>query len=325
MISILPEIVGIPLIIISSFLYTNSIDYIQDILNLSDNIVGELITPLFSSFPELVIFVIAFFYFNGGNNGLSLGVIIGQPFFVLTVGMAICVFILFYIKKRGSENEMRISKSLLYPFIPVILFFPLIFLKKYTDILENYIIGIILIVSMFLYFFLIKNIEYEYEPELHEKPYLSKYLGSKNASIIQISISIVLILFGSYLFVGFVNSLSAFYNLSELTISILILPIAGVLPEILISLRWAMNGEITKSIGSLVGESPIYCTIYLGLSFIFLSTPINQTASISIILSIILSLFFIITIWKKNILGIKSILIPLAAFTIFLYFSVVFF
>lgn len=324
MLSILFEVLGIPLIIISSFLYTNSMDYIQDMLNLSDNIVGEFITPVFSSFPELVIFVISFFYYDGGHNGLSLGVIIGQPFFVLTIGMAVCGFILFYNGIKDQVKEMNISNSLIYPFIPVIFFLPVIFVKKYTDNLENNIIGIILIIAMFLYFFLINDMEFERESELHEKPYLSKYLDSKNASLIQIFISIVFMLFGSYLFVGFVNSLSAFFNLSELTISILLLPIAGALPEIIIASRWSMNGEITKSIGSLVGESPIYCTIYLGLSFIFLSTPINKTVVISIILSMALSIFFIFSIWKKNIFGFKSILIPLAAFIIFIYYSLFF-
>lgn len=69
------------LVIVAAILFTNAIEYLGYRMNWSGSFVGAVLAPLFTSFPELTVFLVAIFLYGGeAGEEIGIGSLYGQPF-----------------------------------------------------------------------------------------------------------------------------------------------------------------------------------------------------------------------------------------------------
>nr|WP_243665981.1 hypothetical protein [Vulcanisaeta sp. JCM 16159] len=102
-------------------------EYVSSRYRVGASFVGAVLSPILTSFPELVVFLVALLlYGNVSGEDVAVGTVIGEPFVVSTIIYPI-IFVIaiigFYLHYR-SDMVLEVDRVLVAPFIVVVAFFP---------------------------------------------------------------------------------------------------------------------------------------------------------------------------------------------------------
>lgn len=289
-------VLSVLIVFVGSLVFVNAIEYVGGLFKWSRSFLGSIVSPFFTSFPELIVFVIAIFSANHvQGNDIAIGVIFGEPFISSSLSYSLVLAAIigsFFIKKK-RRNFIKVDRGLAHPYVFISVLYPLLILAGYLTRLFNLVLGIGLLASYIIYvYFMFKDESHLLEEE-QEEPFLSKIMGAKSASAIQLVAAIILLYFGSELLVSSISTLSISVGISALTLSILIIPFATAIPETLTAMIWGYQGKDTFAIASLVGEKVLYTTLYPGIALLAIPWAINGSAVISVITAEAISLIYI--------------------------------
>jgi cation:H+ antiporter len=129
----------------------------------------------------------------------------------------------------------------------------------------------------------------------------------------QLSVSVVLLYFGSRYLVSSVVTISQGINVSPLGLAMIIIPAATAVPETITALIWGYRGKDTLSIASLVGEKVLYSTFYPAIGLFLTSWVLDIYAVFSVIVTTVISLILLYYIRRQR-LPWYSLLFGLAFF-----------
>jgi cation:H+ antiporter len=302
---------SILLIFIAAVIFVNSIEWLGYRFKLSGSFVGAILAPLFTSFPELIVFLVALFGTQSGNGeSIGIGTLFGQPFMASSlsyglVGMA--VLISFIIKKR-KEKILRVQKSLSIPYIFITILFPLTVVPSFIPGQASKIVfGIIFLLAFLFYGFLMfRRKNEEHKEEEVEFSYIGRLLPSNphfqlSAAFTQLVVAVGLLYFGSEKMVNAVSSISESINVSPLGLALIIVPAATAIPETISALIWAFRGKDTLAMGALVGEKVLFSTFYPGLGLLMTSWSLDKHAYWSVVATTLISLVLLYFILKGRI------------------------
>src|ERR1035437_10428541 len=96
---------SIVLVFISSLLFVNALEWLGHHLKLGSSFVGAILSPLFTSLPELIVILIAIFSGMGQSGPeIGIGTIFGEPFMAssLSYGLVGVAVILGYLAHRRA-------------------------------------------------------------------------------------------------------------------------------------------------------------------------------------------------------------------------------
>ncbi|MDP8012044.1 MAG: sodium:calcium antiporter [Thermoplasmata archaeon] len=297
---VLDLITSILLVFFSSLLFVNAVEYVGFKLNLSKSFIGTIISPLFTSFPELVIFLVAVFEIGSYSGSQeAIGTIFGETFMSSSISYTLVFFSILVgsVTIKNFKKTIRVEKTLSIPYIFISILFPFTLLPYFIHI--TYIpIAIIFLLAYIIYFYIIyKNNEAEMFEET-EKPYFAKFIGNKLGTALQIFISALLIYLGSRFLLNSILSISMNLHLSILAISIVLIPSATAIPETITAMIWAYREKYTLSIGSLVGEKILYSTIYPGIALLLVPWNLDIYVFLSVLVTTLVSVVYSIIIMK---------------------------
>jgi len=288
------------IVFFASILFVNAVEFIGFRLNVSKSFIGTIVSPLFTSFPELVIFLIAIFQigsFSGYQE--AIGTIFGETFMSSSLSYSLVflsiLFSFFVVKKY--RKVIVPDKALFIPYIFISILFPFSVLPFFFPSLSIF-IGAIFIISYFIYFYIIFKRKDAEMFESAEKPFLSRYMGNFLGTTIQIIISAILIYIGSRLLLLSLLDYSSAIKISVLALSIVFIPVATAIPETITAMIWAFRGKDTLSIASLVGEKILYSTIYPGIALLIIPWNLDIYVFLSVISTTIVSIIYATLIWK---------------------------
>ncbi len=295
--------IGLIIVFFGSLLFTNAIEYFGKRLNWSKSFTGSIISPIFTSFPELIIILIALLVY-GGTSGfeISLGTIFGEPFMSSSVAYSfILLAVIFSILiKKSAKKEFVVDRILYLPYLFILLLFPLILLPHYFPSISIF-LGIVFLSSYVLYVYLIYKKGEEYIVEEVDKPYLGKIMNPMMGTVLQLILSVILLYAGSNLLIDSIEKISSYSSISSFGLSILIIPIGTGIPETLTAMIWAYQGKDTFAISSLVGEKILYATFYPGITLFFIPWTIDFHGILSVLATTVISLIYLIYIKKGKI------------------------
>lgn len=288
---------SLAIVFIASLLFTNGIEFVSTRLRFTKSFTGTIISPVFSSFPELIVFLIAI-AFVGGKSGdeVAIGTVIGEPFVVSTVSFTLIfiVIILSMIMRREFSFSFQVEKNLYLPYLFITILFSSLLIPAYYGS-YHFEIGLTLILFYLLYFYLVKRIGGEGFEDEFEAPILSRFMNMTSAAAIQLLISFIMLYFGSRMLVSSIIELSISLGISALTLTIVIVPVATAMPETIISIIWAYKRKYSLAIYSLIGEIILCSSIYPGIALIFIPWALNTSAVISIIFTATVSTIYLIS------------------------------
>ena len=295
------------LVLISSLLLVNALEWLGHHLKLGSSFVGAILSPMFTSLPELIVILIAIFS-TAGNVGdeIGIGTIFGEPFMVssLSYGLLGIAVIAGFLAKKRSTSTLSIDKTLALPFIFIIVLFPLTLIPGFINITWlKYLFGIFFLVAFIFYIQLMYRRRMAVLIEESEGIIFARWLPESTsfqwgALIVQVVAAMCLIFFGSELLVSSVEKVSQGINISPLGFALIIVPFATAIPETITALIWGYRGKDTLSIGSLVGEKILYSTFYPALGLFLTPWVLDFHAVFSVIVTTLVSLVILYFILK---------------------------
>ena len=250
-------------------------------INISLFVIGIVIVAGGTSLPELASSISAV---TSGHANLALGAIVGSNIANLILIMAATTLLIpIYDISQNQINQ---------GFVNIILAITLI-LMGFLSINFNFIFGIIAILSLSTIMFLqFKNSQ----PKIDEVQDKAAY--SFVISIVFIIIGILLLIYGSRLFVGSAISIAKQLNIPESVVGISIVAFGTSLPELVVGVMSALKRKVDFALGNILGSNIYNVLGVLGISsffgnFTMPSNLVNQDLIFMIIVTLLI-LFFML-------------------------------
>ncbi|MEM3190742.1 MAG: sodium:calcium antiporter [Candidatus Parvarchaeota archaeon] len=277
----------------ASYLFTNAAEYIQARKHLTSSFIGSILSPLFTSIPEAIIFLIAIlFYKETAGEEIGIGTLIGQPFMASTISYTLVLLsvILGYKAKRRSSTNLQIQSTLALPFAIITFLFPLIIIPSILDVPFIHEILAILLITTYILFGI--STYRKAAPETIEEVilHLNFIMKPDAAALTQLIISSITLYLGGNLMISSISNLSRDLSINPLSFSIIIIPLGTAIPETMTAIIWSFKGKDTLAISSLVGEKILYSTIYPAIGILTTTWILNYLAYTSILITTAVSL-----------------------------------
>ncbi len=250
-------------------------------INISLFVIGIVIVAGGTSLPELASSISAV---TSGHANLALGAIVGSNIANLILIMAATTLLIpIYDISQNQINQ---------GFVNIILAITLI-LMGFFSINFNFVFGIIAILSLSTIMFLqFKNSQ----PKIDEVQDKAAY--SFVISIVFIIIGILLLIYGSRLFVGSAISIAKQLNIPESVVGISIVAFGTSLPELVVGIMSALKRKVDFALGNILGSNIYNVLGVLGISSFFgnfkmPSNLVNQDLIFMIIVTLLIIFFML--------------------------------
>jgi cation:H+ antiporter len=167
--------------------------------------------------------------------------------------------------------------------------------------------GAILLISFFVYVWLMYSKRFSGEGEEAEELYACKLIFPKSGpgqiagAVAQLLLAALVLYFASDRMVESVSTLAANLNISALGLALLIVPAATAIPETISALIWAYRGKDTLALGSLVGEKILYSTVYPGLGLFLTQWNLDAHAYSSVAATTVVSVLILYFIKRESV------------------------
>lgn len=261
LLDILLLVVALFVILLSSELFTNGVEWLGQRLKLNEGVVGSVLAAVGTALPETLIpFVAVLFFGSRHGQDVGIGAIAGAPFMLSTLTLALCGWTIWYYALKGRRrpgpniNATIIGRDLSF------------FIAGYTlavvaaaasDIPPvRWLIALILLgcYALYLHRTLCHEGDVGEAPEhlhfarmLNRDPTMLRFIAP------QVLIGLAGIMGGAYIFVDHVESLATDLGMAPVVLSLVVAPIATELPEKVNSVLWARNGKDTLALGNVTG------------------------------------------------------------------------
>lgn len=307
------------IVFISALLFVNSIEFLASEYNVGGSFVGAIVSPLFTSLPELIVLLVAIFSLGGAAGAaIGIGTVFGQPFMAssLSYGLVGIVVLIGVSYKKRKHKFLQVSKTLAIPFTIVTILFPLTIVPSLVAVnYVRYIFGIIFFLSYVGYVALMYKRRTFELIENAEDPYFCKIFPHKIfGSLIQLAASVIILYFGADQLVMLVSQIATGLSISPMGLAIIAVPAATAIPETASALIWGFRGKDTLSIASLVGEKVLFSTLFPGFGLLLTAWVLDIHAYLSVLVTLVVSLLMLFFISRRR--------IPWYGLTIGLFFFV---
>ncbi|HID42196.1 MAG TPA: sodium:calcium antiporter [Archaeoglobaceae archaeon] len=301
--AVLEMILGIFIVFLAALIFVNALEYIGYRFRLGGSFVGAILAPVFTSFPEMTVFIVAVFFSRvETGEAIGVGTLFGQPFMAssLSYGLVgLSALVGFHLKRR-DHLTLEVDRSLLVPYIFITFLFPATLLPAVLGCC-NYIFGTLFLAAFLFYMLMMYQRRGTDIIEDAEMPYFHRLLPHPFSPFIQLIIAVILLYYGSKSLIGGVDTVSEYLNISPFGLALIIVPAATAIPETASALVWGYRGRDTLSLGSLVGEKILYSTFYPGIGLFLTSWEIDIHAYMSVFVTTIVSLILLYFINRERI------------------------
>ena len=282
MLPLLVLLAGIALAFAASLLFTEAAERLGEEMDLGSSFLGSVVSPLFTSTPELAVLLISVFLYGREGGDIGAGTVLGEPFTIATLSIPailLAAAIGSALGRRGRGMEVDRELSVPYAFFAIL--YPLVLLPA-------------ALAASYIAYAMSRRSGSPVEAE--GPTIIERALGGSRAAVaIQLAASVPLLLAGSYVMVGSTADMSRALGIPAISLSIIIIPLATALPETLSSLIWAFRGRDTLAVGALIGESVIFSTVYPALGILLTGWRLNSAAILSVAATELAS---IIVLWQ---------------------------
>jgi cation:H+ antiporter len=299
-------IFAMALVFLGSLLFVNAIEYLGCRFQLGGSFVSATLSPLFTSLPEMIIFLVAIFSLGGiSGEEIGVGTLFGQPFMAssLSYGLVGLVAIIGYRLKKRKDTVLEVSRHLTLPYVFITVLFPATLIPSFfNSSIVRYGFALLFFGAYAVYIILTvrkKNLE---TIEEAEEPYICRFVGHPTyGGAIQLIAAVILIYFASTQMVASVRVIAEAIGISALGLSIILIPAATAIPETASAIIWAWRGKDTLGVGALVGEKVLFATFYPALGLLLTPWTLDVYAYVSVAATTVVSLILLYFVYKQRI------------------------
>ncbi len=306
-------LIALGIILLGATVFTNGLEWFGKKMKLSDGAVGSVFAAVGTALPETLVPIVAIMFGTSeAGHKIGVGAIIGAPFMLGTLAFFVSgLAVVWHRKKRNDYPVMRVDTIVMRRDMEY-------FLALYSVAIAASFLGkhpvvkTFIAMSLFLTYgaYVLKTLRGGGEPEAHEIEegeidpcYFAPKSHDPHMGIIgfQVLSSLLLIVWGSYIFVEKVQIISALMGISPFILAMIIAPIATELPEKFNSVIWIGKGKDTLAIGNITGAMVFQGSIITAIGILMTDWRLNTAALLTVALTFAsVGMAYIQIRWKKH-------------------------
>jgi cation:H+ antiporter len=278
-------LVAFALILIGAELFTNGVEWLGQILGLSEGATGSILAAIGTATPETLVPIVAILFTQSVEaDDIGVGAILGAPFMLGTLVMLLIGVTAYVLRVRRDRDTLRVDRAhasrdmgfflVMYTgAVAIALVPPLHDLKG--------ILGWVFLPTYFLYLYLVLRTpatsESDVEEAAEEKQAfdalsVATYLRRVGATfdphhppawliVAQTLLAFGGILVGAKIFAAWIDAFSHAMGFNALLVALLLAPLATELPEAANSLLWTRDGKDVIALGNVAGAMVFQSTV----------------------------------------------------------------
>ncbi len=303
--SVLSLVVSMFIVFVAAFLFVNAIEYLGCRFKWGGSFVSATLAPLFTSLPEMIIFLVALFGLGGASGqDIGLGTLFGQPFMAssLSYGLVgIAAFIAYKVGRRKT-SVLAVSRRLLMPYVFITVLFPMTLIPAIIGgATVRYIFGAIFLGAYLVYVTLMYREKSAEHLEDSAIPYTCRVVNNPVlGGVIQLAAAVIMLYYSSHLMVSTVAAIASDMGISALALALVLIPAVTAIPETASDLIWAWNGKDNLCLGALVGEKVLYSTFYPGIGLFMTAWVLDVYAYFSVLVCFTVSVVLMYFVSKHR-------------------------
>jgi cation:H+ antiporter len=252
-------VVSFAVMVVGAVVFTNAIEWVGVRLGLGHTAVGSVLAAVATAMPESLIPVIA--VITGGKQAdpVAIGAIIGAPFLLGTLALAVCAASALAYRARRVSPRLQPDRGTISRDLYVVLGALLLaVVVGLANSLPLRIAGAAVLVTAWA-ILTWKTVTQGRKEGGADEPGSLYFDTTKDDPptnfqiILQVLVSIGLLIGGAQLFVSNIEHLATGLGVDPLILTLVIAPLATELPETLNSVIWVRQGKDTLALGNVTG------------------------------------------------------------------------
>jgi cation:H+ antiporter len=288
-------VLGIGVILLGSYLFTNGVEWLGKRLKLSEGVVGSVLAGVGTAMPETVIPILAILFEEGeASHAVGIGAILGAPFMLSCLTLPLLGMGLLLLARLGRRSTRF---HLNYPLVQTDLRF---FLTAYSlailmamlplhgtgrKVIHLIIAGVLVV----LYGLYLRRMLASTETIGDDVGPLILARKSSHPSLFmivaQVGLGLGVIIGGAEFFIFSVKEIALSAGVSPLILSLFITPVATELPEKLNSLLWIYQRKDTLAVANITGAMVFQGTFPVSVGLIGTSWELSRFGLTSALLA----------------------------------------
>ena len=285
------------IILTGALLFTNAIEWVGHKLNLGEGAVGSILAAVGTAMPETLIPIVAIIGGVSGSDEVAVGAIVGAPFLLATIAMALVgISALAYIKRRPQGKHLDVHvETLDRDLLFFMIFFSLALVIGLVDVPQAVQIGGGIVCLLAYLYYVVQTIRnsgdvaegHEMDPLVMDRR-ADRTGGPPNSiMIIQLILGLAAMVGGAHLFVHELLTVAEHLGVSAIILSLILAPLATELPEKANSFFWVRDGKDALALGNITGAMVFQSTIPVAIGMIFIDWSLDKFAVMSMILGLL--------------------------------------
>jgi cation:H+ antiporter len=284
-VAVLLLVVGFAGVLAGAFLFTNAIEWAGSRLGMGIGAVGTLLAGVSTAVPESAIPVLAILRGDPEADEVAVGAIIGAPFMLATVAMALVgVTALGYEGRRRQGRALDVHRPTLRRDLIFFLvaFTAAIVLGAGVSTALAVVAALMFLVAYGSYVLVTLRRGGRKQPENELEPLITDTTKedppASGMIAVQFLIGFGLIIGGAHLVVEELLTIAEMADVSPLILALLVAPLATELPEKANSFLWVRDGKDSLALGNLTGAMVFQSTIPVAVGVAFTSWQLGAFA-----------------------------------------------
>ena len=291
------------LLVVAAELFTNAVEWAGYRMHLGSGATGSLLAALGTSLPETVVPVVALTTHVPSADAVATGAVLGAPFLLLTLAAAVTgLAVVMRRTRRTLVLDPRQARRDLGVFTGafsaelacIVLPFP-------ARVVVG--AGLLCVYAAYVRATLRGSAPAEEMPEpLHVVRWRE---GQPHAAAItlQLAAAIVLLVFGSQLFVTALDDAARALSISPLILALIVVPMATELPEALNSVLWVRSNDDGLAFGNVAGSASFQATVLAFIGVVFTTWRPDANGVVGGVITLVTGAGLLAALWNGRIRG----------------------
>jgi cation:H+ antiporter len=281
-------VLSFAVILAGALVFTNAIEWAGVKLNIGEGATGSLLAAVGTAMPETLIPIVAILGGSEGSEDVAIGAIIGAPFLLATIAMALVgISALIYRKRRPQGTGLRANVEVLDRDLVFFLIFfaagALIGLGVPDALQIPLAVGFVVAYGYYVRRTLLGGGAVQ-EVETVRPLYLDWTPGDEPPMptvVLQLLVGLGAMVGGAHLFVEELIHVAESVGVEPLVLSLVLAPLATELPEKANSFFWVREAKDSLALGNITGAMVFQSTIPIAFGLALTEWELDKFALVS--------------------------------------------
>jgi cation:H+ antiporter len=281
-------------ILAGALVFTNAVEWAGHRLGLGEGAVGSLLAAVGTAMPETLIPIVAIIGGTVGSEDVAVGAIIGAPFLLATLAMAI-VGISAHIWRNKRETGLELKADIETLDRDLLFFLVFFALGLFCGLVLPEVLHIPAAVIFLLAYAMYVRSTIRGGGEVQEAETIGPLYFERATDRDQPPLSLIILQFlvglgaivgGAHLFVEEMIHVAESIGVEPLVLSLILAPLATELPEKVNSIFWVRENKDSLALGNITGAMVFQSTIPIAVGLAFTDWDLSRFAVVSLLLGL---------------------------------------